>query len=310
MGYSPESRAGKYKAALTSHYNYSEHLNIEFEVTRDALIGREINVSSLDDTSRESWEIVVTIPISKHFDVIHPKNEYGQELKHKKEEESTLHDWSRYPFMRLNFSQMKIHKKSYLIFFDNFAISSIEDREWDKPGGFFGFSANVTHPIYGSGVQAKLRFNFLKFEHDKTFKRTPYSDESSKLINSLFVIGEKIDSYKTDLFVAKWDLRKKHIIYLTNFNTYELKKIGRDVIKLWNDQFYKIAKKRPFVARFRDNPKHIFDLRYPSLNLITDKKDCEDSPLGVAMTSVDVRNGNILWGSVNVLVRQFKKLHQ
>lgn len=296
-GWSPESTAGKWGNYIFAHYNYAEHCNIEFEITENELVGRLVTPSKVDD--RSLWPDVITIPIVKHYHYEHPKDKYGREQKAKYIENTDRDHWSQRPSMKLNLSGIRIKDWAMDLFWAGHDVDKIEDVEWDYDNNFLGFTITATHNYYGSRMQGRFRFNFLEFQHDPSFKRTPYNQRNSKHLNVLHIMGEKVNGNDQILYAAKWDTRKSHTIYLNNFPR-EYKDVGKDVIEHWNDTFEKIGHGRPFKVAYRDGAKYTFDLRYPGITWIDDVETSLYAPLGVGMIAADVRNGKVLWGGVSL----------
>lgn len=295
--WAPEMGRGWVGKYITLMVNEAMHCNIEFEVTENYLVGKVIHPSFPDDRSR--WQEALKIPITKHFYFEKNKDSYGRETNEWIENTSRSH-WTARPMISLNLSGIEIHD---FLWDGPHRVTSTEDIEWDHKNNFLGFSINtVSAGWWGGEMQAKIRVNFLKFDHDPSFKRVPYHQENAKYLNILHVMGKRIEGVEPDLYVAHWDVRKTQKLYLNGVpKEHEKTIIG--VVEEWNKTFQDVGAVakgfkvfEPVVANF----KHPFDLRYPSITWISDKAISMYSPLGIGMAHADVRNGKIIWGGVTL----------
>ncbi|MCB0362264.1 MAG: hypothetical protein KDD35_06065, partial [Bdellovibrionales bacterium] len=153
---------------------------------------------------------------------------------------------------------------------------------------------------WGDLYQLKVRFNFLKFDHDPSFKKVPYNQENSKYLNILHVMGRRVEGVEPELYVAHWDLRKTQKLYLNGVPA-EHEATVKEAVAKWNKTFQDIGAVAPGFNAFEPvvaNFEHPFDLRYPSISWISDIRISMNSPLGIGMAHADVRNGKIVWGGV------------
>lgn len=313
-GWSPEMSAGNYSSEVFVHYNYAQHTNVVFVIEEGKLLGKAVQPSFIDDAEtclmrdsargkacRERWENIIEIPIEKHFYIEREKDSRGRETDVYTENTNRSH-WSARPFMNLDFSGIKINKWALGILWGGHVVDSITDVEWDDKDGFMAFTMEAHSTAYagGSDVQGMFRFNFLQFEHDKNFEITRYRPGNAKYINILHVLGKQAEGDPTNpmYYAAHWDTSEKHTIWLWGFPE-EYQQIGRDVINEWNDAFEKVGKGRPFDVAIADR-KYAFDLRYPTITWVDDRRLSASAPLGVGMALADVRNGEIKWGGVTV----------
>lgn len=313
-GWSPHASAGQYSSNVFVHYNYAEHTNLVFEIQEEKLVGKMIipsfiskNQDCLERDSeaakacRARWPNVVTFPIKNHFYYERTKDSRGRETDVYTENSNRSH-WSARPEMNVDLRGISINDWAMDLLWPGHIVDGIEDQEWDLERGFLGFTLEARSKDYyaNSQQQGKFRFNFLEFKHDPSFKITPYRHANAKFINILHVVGKEIDGDPTNpvLYAAHWDTRKKHTIYLHGFPE-EYVRIAKDVIQEWNDVFQKVGRGRPFTAEVTDR-KYAFDLRYPTITWVDDRRLSAAAPLGVGMALADVRNGDIRWGGVTI----------
>lgn len=300
--WSPEMSRGIYgEAFLTLFANESMHCNVEFEIAEDYLIAKAVHPSYPEDRTR--WREILKIPIRSHYYYERAKDPNGRETNEWIENSSRSH-WTARPMMKLDMSGIRM-----MDFWGGFfgaTISSVHDIEWDSKNGFLGFSADFTFNLlglFGSEFQGTYRFNFLKFEHDPTFKKVPFHQENSRFMNILHVMGRKIEGVEPELYAARWDLRQPQNLYINGVPKQHEKTVIAAVEK-WNATLREIkaipAENKEQIAFLPKlvQLKHPFDLRYPAINWVSDKRISINSPLGIGMASADVRNGKILWGGV------------
>jgi hypothetical protein len=285
--------------------NDTPHCNLEFEIRETALIGRRIHPSYPNDRSR--WPEIVRIPILKQFYYEREKDQHGRETNKWIENDTRSH-WSARPKIKLNLSAVSVPGlgAGFTIKIDGKEVpvgpqtAGAEEIEWDHQKTFLGFTLQMK--LWGEHFQAKIRFNFLEYKHDPTFKKTPYHQENAQYMNILHVMSRRIEGIEPELYAAHWDLRHTNTIYLNGVPK-EHEKTIMDAIEKWNQSFRAIGAIGPKDKAFEGkvmNLKHPFDLRYPSFNWISDVRISQFSPLGIGMAHADVRNGKILWGSVNL----------
>lgn len=306
-GWAPISETGQLASAWLTHAAImTNHCNMEFEVTQNALIGRLVNPSFPDGDNpahRNRWKEAIIIPISNHYYYERAKDSYGRDTNEFIKNSGRSH-YSARPLMDLALDRISINDWDLAMFWNSRSgqITKVDDIEWDKANGFFAFTASVQDPAWGAMVGARIRFNFKAFEHNKDFTPTPYNTKNSKHLNALHVIGEKREGVNQVWSAAKWDLSKTTDIYLHGFpKSYE--SLAQETIDQWNQVFAKIdpTKERPPAFRLNKKPmRHAFDLRYPMMVWVEDRQISEVSPLGIGMAAADVRNGQILWGQITM----------
>ncbi len=285
--------------------NDSPHCNVEFEITENLLVGKLVNPSFLNDRSR--WASFIRIPISKHFYYERAKDEHGRETNTWIENESRSH-WSARPKMKISLAGTQFGDATSGSTKDSaqpgsYQITSVQDVEWDLANNFLGFSINAVYA--GSegqinGYQGEWRINFLKFEHDETFKKVAYNQENAKFINIIHVMGRMVDGVEPELYAAHWDLRKTTRVYLSGVPKEQQQTVA-NAIHRWNTELRNVGAIGQDHLAFTPVIKELkypFDLRYSSITWISDRRISMHAPLGIGMAHADVRNGKILWGGV------------
>ncbi|HMN68637.1 MAG TPA: hypothetical protein PKC28_08865 [Bdellovibrionales bacterium] len=309
-GWMPEMTAGPWAEDIFVGYNHADHVNVVFEIEERFLVGKMVLPSFMsagqDCLLRDSvqakqcrarWETVVRIPIQKHYYYEPSKDGRGRQTDVYVENDQRSH-WKARPYMNLDLGGIDIKNAFMEVASSRSDIQSVEDIEWDQKSGFLGFTATVTDTL----VTAKVRFNFLEFQHDEKFPITPYRYANAKHINILHVIGKQVDGDPENsvLYAAHWATHRKtkHTIWLHGFPS-EYEQIGRDAIEEWNNAFEKVGHGRPFEVKISERA-HAFDLRAPTIYWVDDRRLSASAPLGVGMAISDVRNGEIKWGQVTV----------
>lgn len=299
--WAPEVERGVYGEQYISHLiNMAQHCNIEFDITEEYLVGRMVNPSYPDHNNpahRKLWKEVLKIPIVKHFYYEHGKDSHGRDTNDWVENSERSH-WSARPKMRLALGGIDIldflpgggHK-----------VTSVEDIEQDKVNNFLGFSINTSSSWLEGEFQGRFRINFLKFEHDKSFKKVPYNQANSRYFNILHILGSKIEGVEPNLYAAHWDLSKTTRLYISGSDNPQVTNILVHAVYAWNKTLQDIKAVPPGHMAFApvvQNLKHPFDLRYPSVNWVSDRRISQYGPLGVGMAHADLENGKIIWGGV------------
>jgi hypothetical protein len=292
------------EALLTRLTNEAMHCNIIFDITENYLVGKMVNPSFPKKYS--AFKEVLKIRINKHYYYERARDAHGRETNEWIENDSRS-DWSARPMIKLDLTSIDVKEFMGNEFGNGVDVSSVEDIEWDKQNNFLGFSLNMSFSTprrYAKDeYQGRIRFNFLKFDHDDNdtgFKVTPYAQENSRFMNILHVMGNKIQGTEAQYMAAHWDLRKPTKIYISGAPSY-IAPILVKAVERWNTALREIgAIPRDgvaFIPEIKDL-KHPFDLRYPSINWIQDKRVALYSPLGIGMAHADMQNGKILWGGV------------
>lgn len=305
--WAPEMGRGYYGENYLTHLaNMVPHCNVEFDIAEDYLVAKMINPSYPDHNNpdhRARWKEVLKIPIVSHFYLERAKDAHGRETNEWIENTTRSH-WSARPKIKLNLSGMEI-----LDFLPGggHRISSVEDIEQDPAQSFLGFSISTSSQWLGGEFQGRFRVNFMQFKHDETFKKVPYAQENSRYINILHVMGRRIEGSADapELYAAHWDVRQPTKIYINGMPD-ELRPLAWKTIDNFNEEFVKIGavpkgqKAFTYDKNDKGDMKHPFDLRKPSINWISDRRISAHSPLGIGMAHADMRNGKILWGSLNL----------
>lgn len=302
--WAPEIGRGAGGEQITLVANMAMHCNIEFEITESYLIGKTINPSFPNDRSR--WKEALKIPIKSHYYYERQKDGHGRETNEWIENTSRSH-WSARPMMKLDLAGMHVWNFGDWTMDYGTSVSSVEDIEWDREHNFLGFSMNMTASgIWMGGqkgeIQGRYRVNFLKFDHDETFQKVPYHTENARFMNILHVMGRKVEGVEQELYAAHWDLRNPTTLYISGVPADQQQTILTAVEK-WNLTLAEIGVigkgQKAFIPVIKDL-KHPFDLRYPAVHWISDKRISMNSPLGIGMAHADVRNGKIIWGGVTL----------
>jgi hypothetical protein len=290
------ARGNDSEEAFTLFANDTAHCNVEFEITENYLVGKIIQPSFLNDRAR--WMTLVKIPIRSHYYYERQKDAHGRETNEWIENTARSH-WSARPMMKLDLSGLEMGNFGGRSAMSGLKATSVEDIEWDRQNNFLGFSINM---LQDSEYQARFRVNFLKFEHDPSFQKVPYNLANTRYMNILHVLGRKIEGMEQELYAGHWDLRKPHTIYLNGVPG-EIEPIIRQAVEKWNVALREIGaigkNQTAFNVEVR-NSKHPFDLRYPAINWISDRRISAHAPLGIGMAHADVRNGKIIWGGITL----------
>lgn len=293
----------------------SSNCNVEFEVKKNAVVGRLVNPSFPDPDgtrpeNRARWREVITIPLEgEHYYYERAKDQYGRDTNEMIKNSARSH-YSARPMIDLAFDRITINDWGMGLFESSRTgqLSSIDGIEWDKANGFLGFTASVQDPDWGAAMGARVRFNFKAIEANPGFVPTPYDPRNANFLNVVRLIGERPNGGLEQAWKAvKWDLSKTHDIYLYGFpETYV--PVVRDVIDDWNATLAAIdpnkndpKKRRPKTLNLNMKPmKYPFDLRYPMLVWVDDQQISGQSPLGIGKNIADVRTGEAVWGQATL----------
>ena len=278
--------------------------NIHFDIEEGNLIGKLVDPVK----SPKEWKTIIVIPIQYHYNLENAKDSYGRDTNDIIENQ-VLHHWSRRSSMKLKLEGLQIpDQQSNLLLNQSPNVTSVEDVEMSQHKGknYWAFTVNVLSKSYGSSLQAKYRFNFLEFEHDKDFKPIAYDLENSKKLNALYVIGKMLEGRHIN-YTVRWKIEDSPIdICLYGFpsegffQAINYKQVARDSIKDWNDLIEQVhgAGARPFnVIDSPSYQRYSLDLRCSTITWVKDKNKTR-VPLGVASVNSDVRNGKILWSHI------------
>lgn len=303
-GWAPVTEIGMYgEWAATHNAPAIDHCNMIFEITEGALLGKKINPSFPNNT--EKWQTILTIPIVKHYYQEKQKDERGRETQNNIENDTRSH-WSARPMMKLALAGMSVTNLGAWAggWYQRAGWSAIstEDIEWDKDRNFLAFTTLYQSDYRKEDSQIRMRHNFLAFKSNPNFKKTPFNDRNYKYMNVLHLTGKRVEASAQEIFAGHWDMDKEHDIYLLDFPQ-EYEDIGRAIVEDWNRALREIGALKPnkkgFVVKTA-KLKYNFDLRYTSMTWIGDKRVSSYSPLGIAMTHMDVRNGEFLWGGITI----------
>lgn len=303
-GWAPISETGFISHMVNVHkVQMTSHCNVEFEIQQDQVLGRLINPSFPNDRNR--WKPFVAIPITRHFTYERARDGFQRDTN-EFIENTNQHAWSARPNMTLDLARTTILGG---IFGDgglfagspNGMVLAAEDVEWDRQNGFLGFTLNGLSAVFGSENAARFRFNFMAFKHNPDFKATPYNSQNARHLNALHILGERVDGVSPILYAARWDLSKKRKIYMHGMPPQNVP-IARESLTAFNKAFKDIGAASEDVFELSEEPsnKYGFDLRYPTMTWVEDQAISLSSPLGVGMALADVKNGEILWGTITM----------
>lgn len=312
-GWAPELAVGELGEQVFGHLEHgSPHCNLVWDIRENMLVGLLVNPTFPEDTeaNRARWKEYVEIPIVSHFYYERAKDGNGRETN-EYIENSSRSDYRARPMMKLDLAGIRFRDPG--LFWsarlnDRLTHSTVSDVEWDKKSGFLGFTLNarVSGALgYASGdalAQAKLRVNFLRFETDSTFTKTPYHPENSRHLNILHVMGRKHDD-QPELYAAHWDFRKPVKLYINGAQDQDIANLLVSAVEKWNKVFAEEGVVPAGQKAFEPvvtTLKHAFDLRYPTINWVPDRRISMNSALGIGQAHADVTTGKILWGSVTL----------
>lgn len=317
-GWAPEVEAGEYGEWLFGHLDHaSPHCNLVFEIKdQNWLVGRLVNPTFMQkpkkgkgaDSEIQHWKEYVRIPIVSHFYYERAKDQHGRETN-EWVENSTRSDFSARPMIKLNLAGIQLVDPG--LFWsksmnDGLSHSTATDIEWDKQRGFLGFTLNMSlstgSRISAANAQAHVRVNFLRFEHDPHFQKTPYHQENSRLMNILHVMGKRHDQAE-ELYAAHWDVSKPVKLYINGAEDKAIQDLLIAGIEKWNQVYQEegvVPKGQKAFEPIVQSRKHDFDLRYPGITYVADRRISENNALGVGYAHADLQNGKILWGHVLV----------
>ena len=322
-GWAPIAESGYWGETAVLHgVNSADHCNLVFSIEENALVGRLINPSLPKDENR--WTPIISIPIGKHYYYEKAKDDVNRD-RNEMVENTSRSDWRARPNIDLNFRGTNMFNWGYSPFWgSSIAISSVEDIEIETKNekgeerSYIAFTAHMREAGDGHNQQAVVRFNFMEYKHNSKFQPTPYNDRNSNLLNILHLVGQKAEGIYPIMYGARWDLEKRHPIYLYGFPK-AYREFGILTVKEWNRALTMTTSKKgkvedkdiiPYFTVQEKEPKYPFDLRYPTMHWVSDKRISSSSPLGIGMAAADVMNGEILWGGIVLyggLIEQYVK---
>ena len=280
--------------------------NIQFQITKDWLIGRQVNPS----LPPADWASVIKIRIREHFTLEPAKDKYDRPTNELIRNTSRDEELAR-PQMALDFTSIVMDDFAYELLYSGTKIEVVKDVEQalHKGNSFLGFTIAASSPTWGRYDQAEFRLNFLEFQSEsvRTFPPRLYHDDNSNHFGAIWGMGKRIEGLNPVQFSARWDFRPEalpHEICLNGFEGHEMaRKVAVDSLNEWNRALV-AAKIIPagvdaFKLSSRTFPSG-FDLRCSSFTYVGDSRISEHSPLGIAQMQADVNNGKILWGAMTV----------
>ena len=319
-GWALENNSSHFENKATTHLvHQAMHCNIEFRVTENFLVGDKVNPSYPND--KDKWlKNAIKIPIKSHYYLENELDEYGRKTGNIDKNDSRSH-YTRRPYMDLDLAGIEINGWAYSALNTShnqktYMVESVpeEDIVWDHKNNFLGFSMEVSHPYFGSNGTARFRFNFLKFDSDKSFKKTKYHQTSNRYFNLIHLFGKINNGDEEELYAGKWDLRQQHNLYLNSVPT-NYQEIVKNMVIKWNRLFINDLNNQDVQATLSKNSdfnetnfpfnvvksypsKYDFDLRYPSIKWVQDRRISIKAPLGVGLAHSDIENGEILWAQI------------
>ena len=296
--------------------------NIQFEITRDFIIGYQVNPSVEPTTvkngvTKMNWAKVITIPIKGHCTPQVVKDKHGRPTN------ETICDTSKddplaRSHMDVNWSGLEVHDWAYEMLYGGTRVLAVRDMEQTEQNSktFIGFTLSVTSPYFGRHHQADIRMNFLEIAPESVTSFPPrlYHDDNSVHFGTLWGLGKQIEGENPISFVGRWDMRPEALPHNFCLNGFEddaaAKRIAIAAINEWNDVFARngITPKGKSAFSWSERKfKHDFDLRCNSFTYVSDPRISAYSPLGIAMAQADVVTGKILWGGMVVYGGALKK---
>ncbi len=314
-GWAPVKQSGQWLGAgggLQVTPFSTMHCNVQFRVNKggDLLEARTLKLNSLNDY--ESWSLLFTIPILKHYFYEKALDSSGREInKYKKVTEKG--NWLTAPIMDLNLKGIRFYHTDQpdVRYSDLNDVFDIEVSKNNKKQ-FLGFSATLVNKYYGSNIQQVYRFNFLEILDNPDFKKTPYHQNNSKHMNIVHILGYE-PALKTQVnYAAHWDISKPIEVCLNDFpeDARNYKEIAVDVLREMNRALNNIEdkilnnknlsdetelNKEVFIVS-KKKYKYSYDLRCPSITWVDDPSLSLVSPLGVGVANSNIKTGEILWG--------------
>lgn len=315
-GWAPQTENGDYTGL--HNYNYAGHCNLQWKVNEFEVTGLLVNPSYPNDPTR--WVPAIRIPVVQHFYIEKDKDARGRETNTVIYNASRS-DWKARPYVELDllgtqimsavgFMQYYSNQNFSNMFFCDAFRHDAYDVEVDERKGWLAFTLNGSDACLVSDSNMHVRFNFLAFESQgESFEQRRYHDWNSRHFNVLHILGKRPNGVDLAKYAARWDFgtpqKPKTIdLYLNQFPK-EYAPLGVEIVNLWNDMLSDVLNPRgfknhrPFKPIIKDL-KYAFDLRYPAITWVADKRMSMGAPLGVGMTLADVTNGEILWGGVTV----------
>jgi hypothetical protein len=279
------------------------HLNLQWEITEKFLLGRKINPTF--DTTTNNSQVVVKIPIVRHYYYEKELDQYNRETNRYIKNESR-DSWMHRPYMDLDLGSITFLTTAWglqgTLPYQSFNATDIE---WDINRKFLGFSVEVSGSdevsTRYSSLQAKMRVNFLAFDTDTNFKPTPFNSKTARNINVLHVLGKKVNGLDTGKnYAGHWKLP---VTFATFGVPREYMPLIEEVVYEWNQAFKRagiISGNESAVLLDKTPMKYPLDLRHPTINWTSDRRTSQHAPLGIGQAAADVSNGQFLYGSVNI----------
>lgn len=292
-------------------YNEFNHSNLIFKIHERTLAGYLINPSYIDSPSR--WEKFIEIPILSHFYLESEKDSRGRDTNVIVENHRRS-DWRARPNIKLDLHGFRfVGERSSQFGLPEVLSDAREIERVEKEGeNFLGFTVS-SHNMAMSSLQQSLRINFKQIKLAKNFQRVPFHRQNAHYVNLIHVSGLRHNGVYEQLFTARWNLSKDKPTKLRLYGwPEEFLDIAEDSVADWNVALTKALApefKKPrkqdghyikYFETYVSNEGHAFDMRYPTLQWVSDVEQNHFGPLGLGQAGADVRNGEIQWGHVHI----------
>ncbi len=316
FGLTPEKEMGSDAPYFYTHsYPLSAHINVQFEINEKSLVAKVVNPSFPDDRSK--WKSLFVIPIKRHFYIESGRDEFGRTTNRTVENSERSH-WSARSHVELDLSSLSFLEVEYG--FQTGLRFEMQDLDIDSENKFIGFSISGVNTwamaMWNSEAQATFRVNLLAFKHNPQFKKTPFAQSNYRHFNVLHYTGKLIDGQVPVLYAGHWDLSRDREIHLIGVPK-NREDLVKSVVESWNATLKKVgalAQDRkgfiPVISELTQNRKHFFDLRYPTIYWVEDKRISQTAPLGIGYAHMDSLNGEILWGGISIFAGEVERLIQ
>ena len=217
-----------------------------------------------------------------------------------KEEEYSLVDPIRRPYVQPNFATMKTNTSS-----GDEKINKVLDVEIDKD--YLSFS------IMDTVRQIKIKYSFLKADPNRGYPKRNYLKEDRKLFGFFAGVEPVIldyQYYKTKdiekiTYLNRFDPRKKEIRFFYSVNTPEwAKPMAKLAVKAWDDA-YQQANTGIHVVLDESKSVQLGDLRYNIINIV--ESQSSGRLFGFGPSIVDPSTGEIISATANIHATPMKE---
>lgn len=294
------------EAYLLAGVPQAYHLNIRWEISEKYLFGYQVNPSFSDRPQDQRNQAIIQIPIKKHYHYEAEKDDYQRDTnRYVKNDDRDA--WNYRPYMDLDLDNMEVNSWSFRIFWKAPTIIKVSEVEWDWENQYLAFTVDAKDNTPGqllNSAQASFRFNFLATKGTPGFKPMPFDNQMAKYINVLHVIGKVAGGDTAITYAGHWDVTKPIDMYTHGVPNDEVMQIVADSVEAWNETFAKLGigpkDGRKAINLIKTPLKYPFDLRYPVINWIDDRRESYGSPLGIGLAIGDVHTGEFKYSSVSI----------